>query len=365
MKLWLKALTPIHIGSGYEISPMEYFLGDGFSRLDLNTLFRDPAFNAYREDFLEKARRGQRYIRDAVQDENLLKRHALYEIPISPGSRSYIASHPINVREHINSAGRIFIPGSSIKGAIVSALLFNKIGKLIDKEQNLKSILNDMLKKVHSKNPQERKESNNFYEKIIARLYGILSGKKPSKFIKWAKFGDSDLKDRRECLTIYYTKVVGTKTGRTIPIVLEGIRQGTIFSFQVSSDDQSFAHSLPEDWLKLTDDFYRLVWEKTQPALRFPREGYLIRLGFGSSCWATSFLMLKEKYNLDGPLMPPRTKRLIEGNVPLGWALIFKTREAAKNFVNFEPIASKDKSQKPLDTTKLFNNPRFKIRIKK
>ncbi len=365
MKLWLKALTPIHIGSGYEISPMEYFLGDGFSRLDLTALFSDPAFNLYRKDFLEKARRGQRYIRDAVPDESLLKKHVLYEIPISPGSRSYIASHPINVREHINSAGRIFIPGSSIKGAVISALLFNKIGNLIHKDQNLKSSINEMLKKAYSKNSQEKKSSNNFYEKIIGRLYGILSGKKPSKFIKWAKFGDSDLKDRREYLTIYYTKVVGTKTGRSIPIVIEGIRQGTIFSFRVSSDDQSFVHPLPKNWLKLIDNFYRLVWEKTWPALKVPDKGYLIRLGYGSSCWATSFLMLKEKYNLDGPLKSPRTKRLIEGNMPLGWALIFETQEAAKNFADLEPTALKDKSQKPVDTSKLFNNPRFKIRIKK
>ncbi len=364
MKLWLKTLTPVHIGSGYEISPMEYFLGDGFSRLNLNALFTDPAFNIYRKRFLEEARRGQRYIRNTVSDEKLLRKYTLYEIPISPNSRSYIASHPINVREHINSAGRIFIPGSSIKGAVISALLFNKIENLINEDKSLKSSINDMLNKVYSKDFKERKDSDNFYEEILGRVYGILAGKKPNKFIKWAKFGDSNLKDRKECLTLYHTKVVGTKTGKEIPIMLEGIRQGTIFSFRISSDDQSYAHSLPEDWLKLINDFYRLVWKKTQPGLEPPNEGYLIRLGFGSSCWATSFLMLKEKYNLEGPLKAPRTKRLIEGNLPLGWALIFETSAKAKNFEGFENITSK-KSKNSVDISKLLKNPRFKIKVKK
>ena len=138
------------------------------------------------------------------------------------------------------------------------------------------------------------------------------------------KVGDSDLKPREEVLKLYQIQVVGTRTKRQIPILIEGIREEVTFELRAAWNGKGFDTEISKDWLKLVDLFYRKVWQKSGFKEKPPAEGegYLVRFGFGSSCWATSFLLLQEVLGIKGPIKPPRTKRLVEGKIPLGWCLI-------------------------------------------
>jgi len=51
MKLSMKVLSPVHISSGSDLSPSEYYVDKKTGRVnvvDMEKLFLDPGFNAYR-----------------------------------------------------------------------------------------------------------------------------------------------------------------------------------------------------------------------------------------------------------------------------------------------------------------------------
>lgn len=143
MKLKLEVLTPVHISSGSEISPSGYYIDKKNTLLNvvnMNSLLADPAFRNYERDYIDKAARS-RYLGDIISDDNLLHRHVLYSLPTTAEFR---AANTINIKAFIKSAGRVYIPGSSIKGAIISALLYQAlldlgIGNRIDLSQLLSS----------------------------------------------------------------------------------------------------------------------------------------------------------------------------------------------------------------------------------
>ncbi|MCM8826476.1 MAG: hypothetical protein NC904_03045 [Candidatus Omnitrophica bacterium] len=71
MKIKLKILTAVHIGSGQEISPIEYiFYDDKFIRIDMDGLFTDPEFKPLQEKFINSAK-FQRYIGDLLPKDLL------------------------------------------------------------------------------------------------------------------------------------------------------------------------------------------------------------------------------------------------------------------------------------------------------
>ena len=97
MRVKVKVITPVHIGSGQSISPSGYFIDreKGYLNfLNLDSLFQDSAFNRYREEFIKKAAIA-RYIGEIIQDHNLLKKHILYSIPASSEVRS---GNPIEIK---------------------------------------------------------------------------------------------------------------------------------------------------------------------------------------------------------------------------------------------------------------------------
>ena len=56
----LEALTPLHIGSGGMITPMEYVVDDDFYRVDMDKLFQDPEFDS--EFLISSVGKGERVI---------------------------------------------------------------------------------------------------------------------------------------------------------------------------------------------------------------------------------------------------------------------------------------------------------------
>jgi len=132
-KVKIKLLTPLHIGDGNFISPMEYFISDkkvylipgetlfkGLDRRNLDVLKTWLKTSIYRASFKR---------REAFRLSDFIKQHRYMENRLKKLSTlSFdIGSNDIQIKEIITiikSNGEPYIPGSEIKGAIRTAILY-------------------------------------------------------------------------------------------------------------------------------------------------------------------------------------------------------------------------------------------------
>lgn len=338
MRVKIKILTPVHIGSGDSISPTGYFIDDkrgNFYFLNMDSLFQDPAFRPYKEKFIKEAGLS-RYIGSIVPDQNLLKKHILYFLPASPDARK---SNPIEIKAFIKSAGRPYVPGSSLKGAIISALLYFALKELW-KDPRQKNIIINYLSTRGSKKEIERN-----YRNILDKAYSFLSGnthfdrreqnskgklgyhssnRSPheGRFANLFDISDSNYLMPENSLKIEYSRVKGGIRGGHIPILYETLREG----IEVEVDLVRKECGLEErKILEICHDFYLKVAAKDlgPKMVGFTDNPFLLRIGQGSTAFSTSFLILSEEVNLKGyRVKAPRTrKRLIDGPIekPFGF----------------------------------------------
>lgn len=317
MKIKLEILSPVHISSGAELAPSEYYIDQKSNELkvvNLNTLFRDSDFKKYQQTFIEKAA-SSRYLGEIIPDHSLLNRHVLYSIPAGPDFRG---ANKINLKAFIKSGGRTYIPGSSIKGAIISALLYRAFLDTSNKERSRISAL---------LTSNERKA----YDDVLNICYEYLSENpgsavpnqrepKDMKFLSLFSVSDTNLLEPQKCLKADICQVVGARSPRSIPIMYETLRPGTVFEFDLKKNSCRFSE---KQILEICDDFYRKVGRKEN--LQRPENPYLIRFGQGSSRYAVSFLIAAEELQMSEYLRrvrPPRTrKRIKDGrDIEMGFA---------------------------------------------
>jgi CRISPR type III-A-associated RAMP protein Csm5 len=319
MKIKIKILSPVHIGSGNEISPLEYFIKDGkFYRVDVDSLFSSPEFKPMMDKFIEKAKL-KREISE-ILPVNLLEKHVLYSIDVSPLNKQ---PNPIQVKEYIKSAGRVYIPGSSLKGSILSGVIENVLSKKkIEKLENFEDLLGKTLSEIRKENKFD-------------------SG----KFIRWIDVRDSDLKKPEESLKLSLIKIVGARREGLLPVLYETLKEDVEFETEIISHSK---HS-EEEILKFADQFYRKVYRKEREFARgkniilpeIPSNSYLLRIGQGSTAWSTSFLILADElgiknYDIRRPKIQkisghPRTRKLLSGTISMGWISITKIEKGEKN----------------------------------
>ncbi len=123
------AVTPVHIGGGEEWTKQDYVIRDGhLCRIDPARLMARMEGRA-RKEVEHAIDRGDlqaaaRLLGDAVDDADVLER-----IPLGPRSRQDLEQAQQDskrwgeVTSFIRTGGRPFVPGSSVKGAIRTALL--------------------------------------------------------------------------------------------------------------------------------------------------------------------------------------------------------------------------------------------------
>lgn len=305
MKIKLRTLSPVHIGSGEEISPMEYFVNGNFSRINMNRLFEDADFELIMEDFIKIAGT-QRYIGDQVPLE-LLKKHSLYTIPIREAAVDYLQDHQILVKSFAKSASRVFIPGSSIKGAILSALFWfvlkdldlqdkRQVEFLIARDRNFNDLLNFIFKKM-------AKDLRGFNDNTF-------------RFIRWIDVEDSNLRIPEDVLEISLVHIQGAKTGKEQPVLFETLKSGVEFDLKIKIKNLKF----PENQvLDICNQFYNRVLKK-DGSQNIQSSSNLLRLGQGSSAFATSLLILAEDLKINNyQISPPITRKRIDEYFALGW----------------------------------------------
>lgn len=167
----LTTLSPLFIGSGKTLSPYSDFIQEGNTLIYLDqkkieTVISDKPelIDAYVKEIrgnMENTRANVS-LKDFITTRLKLSLEdiTLRKIPLTGNIGKQ------QLRQFIATAGRPFIPGSSIKGAFKTAVLFDWL--ISDKEG--KNVLSEMLKLVEEK---KRDEFNKF--DIVQRCFGNIS----------------------------------------------------------------------------------------------------------------------------------------------------------------------------------------------
>ncbi|MDO9539323.1 MAG: type III-A CRISPR-associated RAMP protein Csm5 [Methanocalculus sp.] len=119
MKLELRTITPVHIGTGEKFGGAEIFsTKGGFFRTSISDIVRGLEGRAYEELLSDLEEPG-------FQLSAFLKRHPEVKPKERYFLKSAVVTSPVEVRECIKTGFDLpYIPGSSLKGAIRSALIW-------------------------------------------------------------------------------------------------------------------------------------------------------------------------------------------------------------------------------------------------
>jgi len=318
MKIGIRVLSPIHIGSGEELTPSEYLVDREkgfFHRLNMDSLFQDEKFRPYLERFIREAAQ-RRAIGDIIKDHFLFQRHILYSIPVSSEARQAIFSAPANVKAFIKSGGRVYLPGSSLKGSILSAILWFVLKEHYLKwDQSHKVRLQELL--------SARRYDHAAFDELLKVAFPLIAPEvtyqQNPKFIHWLDLRDSSMRPPEESLQISLANVKGAKRGGEIPIYYECLKEGLTFEAEIKQGAAKFSE---EEILKIAHNFFLQVAKKD--GVNVPSDPYLLRVGQGSTAYSTSLLILAENLQLRKyAIRPPRTRKRIAENIPMGFARLY------------------------------------------
>jgi CRISPR type III-A-associated RAMP protein Csm5 len=323
----LSPLTPIHIGAGQNLEPFEYVVTDRLHRFDLDDfVLALPA--AERDELMAAIEGGLTAIRDFVSARaDLAASLTRYSADVTSAAHDLYAGRMAGREAYpeivafIKSDDRPYIPGSSLKGALRTALLYNAMEK---------------------DNPARNAR------RLEAEVFGYLRGKRPviqNDPFRAFKVGDSSplAEDFRLRAIAVHSKhgqqwdekvamlVETTKGQLSDGVGLTSVHPVTFDETFYRYHERAFALT-PGRILTACRDFYgthlaaeraytadlpetKAVYEAlTARAEALPDHACLIRLAWGSGRDATAVGYALRSSD------QPISRRLTSDGFPLGWA---------------------------------------------
>jgi len=224
VELTLKVESPLHIGSGETYVEMD-FIADkrSIKLIDYEKLLEMVEFNKEVVDKLMKAAETGE-VKNSITEIFGIDRS---QIPFSKVI-DFIGKEPersLKIQKHIQTSGRAYIPGSSIKGFLRTAVLF----KFLEENPDVLIVSLQKLKKRLSRerNPfRFRKKAAELFEKEVF-------GSTPHKDIFRSLMAtDSSF---AENTAVYEVRIIGNP--QTIPLYLECIPPKEILNCKVQIDE--------------------------------------------------------------------------------------------------------------------------------
>lgn len=250
MKLQIRILSPLHIGSGEKYNGLSYVEKNGIVKFYDSTKVIENLTTQYSVKFvdwieqkitlierLEMKKKNERdeqkrkdiniqlmeckkklslkeFLENSINDEiikNMFNQNFLYEIE----SRTRVLNN-VDVDCFIKQNNKPYIPGSEIKGAIrtaIAAHLLQSSEYWSWLEKNLRDFESDYKKELQKVANQKGKEVNELKKKLVREMAKIeqaledrlfRSKEKDMKydFMKFLHIGDSELKEPSECLFV-------------------------------------------------------------------------------------------------------------------------------------------------------------------
>ena len=349
MNLKLSTLTPLHIGNGENYTSAEFVVrGDKILRIDTNKIFT----------LLDKKNQ-ERFIQELehppAQMDYFVKDIPLSEITLY--SARLKGGMPVEIQEQIKTGGKAYIPGSSIKGAIRTAILYNqvdegnigKINRILDmkywqRDREIQRFVDGFLSGVGNPSYSSLLKFLQISDSDLASdlcIYTVksLEGERGGGWSWFKRRGNEvithhemiDAGEELVCLlrTNYDANIYGDlklgEKGRYIDI-RELKRCIHEFSRDLIEHEIEFAEKYHIDFLS---EFYAELRDKNT------EDEPVMKLGQGSGFMATTIglklkkrkeILEKVKRSLRGKTYPyefPKTRKIIvEEKSPLGWVKI-------------------------------------------
>lgn len=336
----LRTLSPIHIWSGDDISPLEYVVdGNYFYRVDLEKIFSEPK---NREEFIKFVESKKRYFGDFNKDLGKENFRYKLEAHFTPGNM---------IKEFIKTSDRFYIPGSSVKGSILSAIYWHVLWERAEDDDIWDLVAaclrgspldgfkgKEKCRKYISRGKNAHMET---LENIVFDFIGM--NEKDPKFSQWLQVSDSTTTEKGfvgEC------EVYGSRM-ESIPMEL--LKRGTTLKLDIKEQRSRFSL---DKILEITNEYYEYVYgdetdwceEKGVEISDVKHTGKLIRIGQGSSSFSTSLLTLAKDFENEGEKdivkdyinrwikrgyrdgIFPRTKKFVvlDKRYSMGWAEIIE-----------------------------------------
>lgn len=349
----LKILTPVHIGDGEEISPIQYVKDNGeLILVDVEAMFKDQNFNP--QSFSQYVKNNKSPYLGGF-DEKLARKYPRKRLKLETS----LGPHYPSIKKHVRTGGNLYIPGSSLKGAINSALLYYGIKKQIENKSELREAVeacllkdNRKLKGMRFSKEDYQKYGKGDFKKVLYRigldyfLRDEVQGKEKGglDFKALAEVSDAHQQDLTSA--IYGSKVMGTR--RKLPAYYEALTPDNELLFTIKS--LGFRLSL-KNLFQIVNNFYAQVLKRDKQWLEENNmkylvndvlklikntEGRLIRIGQGSGSLSMSFPILAEEMGLADyaknwgvtghNTQDPKTRKFLQDirkkSLPMGWAKI-------------------------------------------
>ncbi len=319
MKLVIETLTPLHIGSGETIEPYEYVITDKLYRINLGK-FISSLSPFDRDEFLKVSSSDMIKTRQFIKEKADLSNVSEYSMNIDPEvleiyeNKKNDPNNLLSIQTFIKTSGKAYIPGSSIKGAIRTAMLFSKSPKpLADTWDIEKSVFkynnpqNDPFRILKiSDSPQLSSDEMCVYnvrtftkkEKFSSSGYNMIIEATNSDYTDKSMVASHDIKFDKELKMQGEFQISAENLVSSCNEFYESVISKELKFYESSSI--SFAYERYEQLAKTLSEV--------------KKEGsFILRLGWGSGFDSVTINLARSK---------PENKisrRLIHGEIPLGW----------------------------------------------
>lgn len=215
-----EVITPVHIGSGVEFDRWSYITeGLRIKYIDINELLERFSDNQYLlEHFATDTHRG---LTELCSKAGI----KLAELPVLYTVQATSTSGITDIRGFIKTSGIPYIPGSSVKGAIRTAILWHLI------KQKGMSFKKDFLRSINDRKARKRLIDNLFHR--YARHGGADAQKDFMRVLHTA-----DIRFSLNDLTVHPTRVLNL-TGRKLSYKHQGSRPMTIHCEYIAAKRKS------------------------------------------------------------------------------------------------------------------------------
>jgi CRISPR-associated protein Csm5 len=214
IELVLKTITPLHIGSGEYITSLEFIYDDKKIHVyNFDSLIKELEKRKLLLAFSSRLKRYEKHLTlEKILEENPILKKAFKEI--QPFYSIHAEKKPAeNIEAFVKVSGRVYIPGSELKGSLRRALLFYVLWK----DEKLYSEIVKELKRVVNfyRKYKNRREALKKAEKISNRFENrIFRGGEQSNVqqdvMKFIRFSDSETYSPESMLGVCLIKVFYT-----------------------------------------------------------------------------------------------------------------------------------------------------------
>lgn len=267
MRYRLITLSPIHIGNAMEITSWNYLYDDKNKQISIYSTDKLVSEFGKHQNLIDNLRDtiemqvNKKSLKE-VFEEFSIKIDPDYTIPFSGSIKK--GDEYKNIKEFIKQTGKVYIPGSEIKGAIRTALLYtNLVNNYNGSMDFIKSKLDSI---IESKDSSARKD---ILKNLDEELHGIVFRKDKNlrtDILRFLIVSDSELKDPTDVLKVM--EITAEGIGRKFSDLHEVVGEKNYFHFdmkisytQTHRDFVSRSLSL-EEIEKACREFYTAVLEE-------------------------------------------------------------------------------------------------------